>query len=234
VREFGQLITRSVRLVLWIMLFITAVGIVLRRQGVTLLFDYGLDADAISLTADTLSFLLLGLAAHSMVVVFARAFYSGHDTRTPVITALLDTAVCVTIGIATVGSLGLSGIALGLAVGAWIEASSLGILLWRRTPGAGLEGLVQPLVLFIVGAVLAAIAALVVVRITDPIIGAPSKFALLGQVLAATAAGGAVYAIYTRALRIPELEQTIDLVRSMLRRGASSPEPPEPPIPGAD
>ena len=71
------------------MLFITATGIVLRRQVVSLLFEPGLDANAVALTVDTLSFLFLGLAAHSLVIVFARAFYSGHDTRTPVITAVL-------------------------------------------------------------------------------------------------------------------------------------------------
>ncbi|MGI8928028.1 MAG: murein biosynthesis integral membrane protein MurJ [Candidatus Limnocylindrales bacterium] len=226
-REFGRLIVRSVRLVLWIMLFITAVGIVLRRQGVTLLFDYGLSAEAISLTADTLSFLFLGLAAHSLVIVFARAFYSGHDTRTPVITALFDMLISVVIGVATVGTLGLSGIALGLAAGAWAEASALGILLWRRTPGAGLEGILRPLLLFVVGAVLAGVAALIVVRLTDPMIGPePGKLALLGQVVAATVGGAAVYGIYTRALRIPELSQSIDLVRSMLRRGGG-PGPPD-------
>lgn len=219
VKEFGQLIVRSARLVLWIMLFITAIGLVLRRQGVTLLFDYGLDQDAISLTADTLSFLFLGLAAHTLVIVFARAFYSGHDTRTPVLTALFDMIVCVTIGVATVGTLGLSGVALGLAAGAWAEASALGILLWRRTPGAGVEGILQPLILFIGGAVLAGIAALIVVRITDPIIGSdPGKVALLFQVVLATVGGAAVYGLYTRALRIPELGQAIELVRSLVRR----------------
>jgi putative peptidoglycan lipid II flippase len=219
VREFGRLIVRSARLVLWIMLFITAIGIVLRRQGVTLLFDPGLDAEAISLTADTLSYLLLGLCGHSLVIVFARAFYSGHDTRTPVITALFDTFICVSIGVVTVGSLGLSGIALGIATGAWAEATSLGILLWRRTPGAGLEGILRPFVVFLIGAVIAGLAALVVVRLTDPMIGVqPGKLALLGQSLAAAAAGGLVYAIYTRTLRIPELSDSIDLVRSLLRR----------------
>ena len=219
VREFGHLVVRSARLALWIMLFITAVAIVLRRQGVTLLFDYGLDADAISLTADTLSFLFLGLAGHTLVTIFARAFYSGHDTRTPVITAVFDTVICVGIGVATVGSLGLSGIALGLAVGAWGEAAALGILLWRRTPGAGLEGILQPLIVFAFGAVLAGIAAVVVVRVTEQFIGAdPGKVALLGQTVLAFAGGALVYAIYSRALRIPELPQSIDMARSMIRR----------------
>ncbi|HUR17127.1 MAG TPA: murein biosynthesis integral membrane protein MurJ [Candidatus Limnocylindrales bacterium] len=218
-KEFGTLIVRSARLVMWVMFFVTAIGIVLRRQVVTLLFDYGLDPDAISLTADTLSFMFLGLAGFTLVIVFARAFYSGHDTRTPVITAVFDMVVCVGIGLATIGTLGLSGVALGLAAGAWAEATALGVLLWRRTPGAGLEGIVQPMILFAIGSVLAAIVALLVVRVTDSIIGPdPGKIALLGQVLAAGAGGAAAYAIYTRALRIPELAHTVDLVRSMIRR----------------
>lgn len=219
-REFGQLVVRSLRLMAWIMFFIAAVGIVLRRQGVTLLFDYGLDEQAISLTADTLSFLLLGLAAHSMVVILTRSFYSGQDTRTPVFTALGDMVVAITIGAATVGSLGLSGIALGLSAGAWFEVTALGFLLWRRTPGAGIETVIRPMVVFLVGAVLAGLAALGVVRVTDSLIGAdPGKVALLGQVLAATVVAALVYAIYTRLLRIPELDFTVNMIRSSLRRG---------------
>src|SRR5436853_7575556 len=62
-REFAQLLTRSMRLIAWMMLFISAVGFVLRHQGVTLLFA-GLDAQAVSQTADALSFLMLGLTGH--------------------------------------------------------------------------------------------------------------------------------------------------------------------------
>ena len=221
-REFGRLVVRSLRLMAWIMFFVTAIGIVLRRQGVTLLFDYGLDEQAISLTADTLSFLLLGLTAHAMVVVLTRSFYSGQDTRTPVLTAVGDMIVAISIGLATVGSLGLSGIALGLSAGGWFEAIALGFLLWRRTPGAGIESVIRPVLQFLVGAVLTGLAALAVVRLTDPLIGPdPGKVALLGQVLAATLVGGAVYALYTRLMRIPELDQTVLIIRSSLRRGGS-------------
>lgn len=218
-REFGQLVVRSLRLMAWVMFFIAAVGIVLRRQGVTLLFDYGLDEQAISLTADTLSFLLLGLAAHAMVVILTRSFYSGQDTRTPVLTAVGDMIVAITIGMATVGSLGLSGIALGLSAGAWFEVTVLGFLLWRRTPGAGIETVIRPMLVFLVGAVLAGLAALGVVRVTDPVMGAdPGRLALLGQVILAGAVAAIVYAMYTRLLRIPELDFTVNMIRSSLRR----------------
>jgi putative peptidoglycan lipid II flippase len=219
VREFGQLVVRSLRLLLYVMLFITAVAIVLRRQVVTLLFDYGLDEATLALSADTLSFLLLGLAAHSLVIVLARAFYSGHDTRTPVLTALTDVVVSVGVALLTVGSLGLSGIALGLTAGAWFEATLLGLLLWNRTPGAGLESMIRPLLQFGGGAILAGLSALSVVRLTEPLIGVePGKLELIGQMAAAASAAALVYALYTWALRIPELSQSLALLRAQLRR----------------
>ena len=224
VREFGQLVVRSLRLLLYVMLFISAVGIILRRQVVTLLFDYGFDQRAIDLTANTLLLMLAGLAAHSMVVVLARAFYSGQDTRTPVTVALLSVAVNVSISVSTVGTLGLTGLALGIAAGAWFEATLLGIILWQRTPGAGLENITRPLLVFAVGALLAGVAALIVIRLTEIGLGPdPSKVALLGQVLLATAAAAIVYAIYSRLLRVPELPHSLNLVRSLLlRRGRHS------------
>jgi RNA polymerase sigma-B factor len=219
VREFGQLVVRSLRLLLYVMLFISAVGIVLRRQVVTLLFEYGFDQRAIDLTANTLLFMLAGLAAHSMVVVLARAFYSGQDTRTPVIVALLAVAVNVAISITTVGTLGLTGLALGIAVGAWFEAILLGVILWQRTPGAGLENITRPLLTFGGGALLAGATALVVVRLTEMAVGLdPGTVVLFGQLLMATAAAGLVYALYSRLLSVPELPQSISLLRSSLRR----------------
>ncbi|HUG49230.1 MAG TPA: murein biosynthesis integral membrane protein MurJ [Candidatus Limnocylindria bacterium] len=219
VREFGTLVVRSLRLLLYAMLFISAVGIVLRRQVVTLLFDYGFDERAIDLTANTLLLLLVGLAAHSMVVVLARAFYSGQDTRTPVVVALLSVAVNVAISVSTVGTLGLSGLALGIAAGAWFEATLLGIILWQRTPGAGLENITRPLIVFTGGALLAGLTALVVVRLTEMYLGTDlDRLALLGQVALASLAAGAVYAAYSRLLKVPELPDTLNLLRSVLRR----------------
>jgi hypothetical protein len=57
------------------------------------------------------------------------------------------------------------------------------------------------------------------VRVTDPLIGDPGRLMLLAQVAVASAAAALVYIAYTRLLRIPELQQTIDIARSFVRRG---------------
>ena len=153
------------------------------------------------------------------MIVLTRAFYSGHDTRTPVFTALLDMVVFTVVAVATAGSLGLSGIALGLSAGGWAEAGALAVLLWRRMPGVGVESIVRPLVVFVVGAILAGLATLFVVRFTDPLIGpSPGKVALLFQLLAAGGVGALVYGLYPIVLHIPELEQSLGMLRSSLHR----------------
>jgi putative peptidoglycan lipid II flippase len=222
-RDFGALIVRSMRLLLFVMLFFSAVGIVLRRQVVALLFDFGFDERALDLTANTLSFLFIGLAGHSLVIVLARSFYAGQDTRTPVFTAVAEVMVSITVALATVGTLGLSGLALGLASGAWFEAVVLTVLLWRRTPGAGLERLLRPIPGYLLGALLAGSVALLVIRLSEAYFGLdPGKLAQLLQLGMAGGAAALAYGAYAWLTRIPELHQTVDLLRSMARRGGTA------------
>jgi putative peptidoglycan lipid II flippase len=219
-REFAQIVVRSLRLLLYVMLFLTAVTMVLRRQVVTMLFDYGrFDERAIDLTANTLLYFLIGLAGHSMIVILARAFYSAQDTRTPVMAAIISVGVNVFVSIVAVGSLGLSGLALGIAAGAWVEALILVVLLWQRTPGIHLETLARAMVEFMIGALLAALAALLAVRLTDAWVGAdPVKLAVIAQSALALTFAVVVYVAYSWLLRIPELPQSLSLARSMLPR----------------
>ena len=221
VRDFGVLVVRSLRLLLFVMLFLTVMGMVLRRHVVTLLFEYGrFDARAIDLTANTLLFFLVGLAAHSLIAVLARAFYAGQDTRTPVFAALVSVAVNVVVSVTTVGALQLSGLALGIAIGAWVEAGILALLLWQRTAGIRLESLGRALLEFGIGAFLAALAAVATLRATELFLAPdPGKLLLFGQGAVVTLAGGLVYLAYSWLLRVPELPQTVALLRSVLVRG---------------
>jgi len=220
-RGFGSLVVQALRLVLFLMLFLSAVGFVLRGQIVSLLFDYGsFDARSLALTADTLAFFLLGTAAHSMNVILARAFYSRQDTRTPVIIALLSVTINVVVSLLTVGWLGLSGLALGIATGGWIEASLLAVLLWRRAPAVDMRALLWALGAFGVGALLAGGAALATVLAWGLFVTpAAGKLALLLQVFSATLVAGLVYLVYSRIVRAPEPSRTLALMRSALRRG---------------
>ena len=225
-RGFSQLVVRSLRLLLYVMLFLTAMTMVLRRQAVTLLFDYGnFDQRAVDLTANTLLFFTLGLAAHAMIVVLARAFYAGKDTRTPVMAAVLAVAVNIVVSVLTAGSLGLSGLALGIAAGAWVEAALLLTLLWRRTASLPIAGLVRSGAEFAVGAVLAGAVGFAVVGVSGAVFGThdPSKLLVAVQAALAFLVAAAVYIGYSLVVRIPEFEETLVILRSALRRRRTTP-----------
>ena len=66
----------------------------------------GFDRAVIELTADTLRAFLIGLVAHALIAVLARAFYALHDTRTPVAVAVLAVVINTTLAVALVEPLG--------------------------------------------------------------------------------------------------------------------------------
>ncbi len=218
-RGFGSLLVGAIRMLVVVMSFFTAVGIVISRQVVELLFGYGaFDVPALDLTAQTLAVLLIGLAGSSLAVILARAFYSGQDTVTPVLGVFVSVTVNVVISVATVGQLGLIGLAIGVAVGDWVEAIFLTVLLGRRVPSLAIGSFVRILPLVAVGAAVAGLAAYGVLHGSDGLLGLSGKPGVLLQVLLATAAGAAVFLLYTRLVRLPELPRAIGLIRDSIGR----------------
>jgi putative peptidoglycan lipid II flippase len=212
------LVSRAVRVLVFVMLPLAALGMVLRRQVVELLLGYGrFDVAAVTLTAETLLLFLIGLAAHAMIGVLARAFYARRDTRTPVLAAILAVVVNTSVAILLVGSLGLPAVGLGIAAGAWSEAIVLLWLLRRREPAFDVAGIAGVTVRCAVGAVVAAGAALLVLQLLGP--GGGDKVTVLVQAVAATIAGGLAYLVVAAVLRIPELATIVDAGRALLRRG---------------
>ena len=156
-----------------------------------------------------------------MIVVLARAFYADKDTRTPVAAAMLSVVVNVTVSIALIGSLGLAGLALGIAAGAWFEASLLAILLWRRTPSLRGSGIIRAGLLFAVGAILAGGVAAVVTYGTGLVVGPAgfdSKLLVLAQAVVAFGAAGLAYVGYSHLLRLPEFRETLAIAVAAVRR----------------
>jgi putative peptidoglycan lipid II flippase len=216
--ELARMVASALRPLAYAMMFVTAIAIVTRVQIVTLLFDYGrFDQAAIDLTSSVLLVFLLGLAAHGSIAILARAFYASQDTRTPVAAAIVSVAVNVAVSIATVGSLGLIGLALGIAIGSWVEVS---ILLWRL-------GAVNPsfrawaqlrawggfALLALAAAVPAALALAAVGTLLGPDLG---KIATLLEAVIATAVALVVYGGLSKVFRVTELDQVVRIaIRSV-------------------
>jgi putative peptidoglycan lipid II flippase len=218
--EFAALVSRSIRLDVFVMLPLTGVSIVLARDVVRLLFGYGrFDDAAISLTAATLSAFLIGLTAHSLIAVLARAFYARQDTRTPVGAAILAVVVNTTLAIALAGPLGLPGLGLAIATAAWVETILLFVLLDRSLPeltvGPILSLGTRALVVAVGGSLAAAgvEAGLMLAQGSDP-----GRIALLIRMILVTIVWLLTSAGIAAALRIGELPAMIAIMFDLVRR----------------
>jgi putative peptidoglycan lipid II flippase len=218
--EYLDLVARAVRLLLFVMLPIAAIGMALRLQIVDLLLGYGaFDRAAVELTAETLLLFLIGLAAHATIGVLARAFYARQDTKTPVIAAITAVVINTTLGVALVGSLGLPALGLAIAVAAWAEALLLLVVLKRREPALDVAGIGSVALRSLVGAAVAAGAVLLVLAGAGQVLpGEQGKVATLVVATLATIAAGLAYAAVALALRIPELPSMISIVTDLVRR----------------
>lgn len=219
VRRFGDLVTRASRLVIFVMLPLATLGMVMRVQILELLFDYGKFTDqAIARTATSLLILLLALPTESLIGIVARAFYAMRDTRTPVIAAVVAVVINTVFAVATVGPLGIEGIALGIVLGSFAEAGFLLMVLARRTTEFSLLPIVRVSIPAAIGAAAAAGIGIAVLDVFAAVAGREtSKVAIFVVLVVATALGGMAYIALSRLFRIPELGSLGGLIRSAIR-----------------
>jgi putative peptidoglycan lipid II flippase len=218
--EFAALLTRALRLILYVMIPIAGLTAVLRREVVDLLFGGGQIGEVdLGIIATTLLWLLVGLAAHALIAILARAFYARQDTLTPVLVAIAAVVANTTLAVLLVGSLALSGIALAIALAAWMEAVILLVILRMRIDGLRIGDLARVAVQAIVGTVVASALAFgtaaLIGRAIEP---DPSTILLILDIVAVTAIFGLAYATVSIVLRIPELPSIVGVMVDLIRR----------------
>jgi putative peptidoglycan lipid II flippase len=217
---FRRLLVRALRLLAFVMVPITAIGFVVADDVTRLLFDYGAtDEPLLDATSAALQAFLLGLTAHSLIAVLARAFYARQDTLTPVLSALVVVAIDIAFAVALVGPYGVVGLAAAIAIGAWVETAILAIILRHRVPGLGLGSVVRVGLVSTVLALLGAAAAYVVNNALVTAWGVDtSQLLVLVRLVAATAAAALVVVVGATALRMDELRTIVGVMADLLRR----------------
>jgi putative peptidoglycan lipid II flippase len=224
--HYLEILGRSLRILTFVMLPITALGMILRVQIVELLLGYGRFNEAAErLTAETLLLFLIGLTAHSAIAVLARAFYARHDTRTPTVAAILAVVINCVLAIALVGPIGLPAIGLAIAVAAWSEALVLLVWLRRREPTLDLVGLFSVVLRCLIAAAVGAYAAHLALDVMagflppeDGLDTISEKVRILLHAGAATIAGSLVYALVAALLRVRELNTIVAILVDLVRR----------------
>ena len=222
VDEFALLMSRGLRLIVFLLLPLVALGVALREPATTLLFNHGrFTAESADLVATALLFLLLALPGEGLNTILVRAFYADRDTRTPAIAAILGVVLNVAIGVLAVRVLGwgLAGIAFGIAVGSTIEALVLAVLLRRRIAGFDPSPILNVGLPAAAASIVAGLVAAGVVSFADPaLIRAPSSVRAFVELALGGAAGSLAYLFLARALRLPELGLIMRLMSDTLSR----------------
>ncbi|HEY6571028.1 MAG TPA: murein biosynthesis integral membrane protein MurJ [Candidatus Limnocylindrales bacterium] len=221
---FRHLLVRGLSTLAWVMIAITALGIALAHDVVQLLFGFvGVGQTALDETGTTLAIFLVGLTAHSLIAVLARAFYALQDTATPVLAALIAVGVNILVATVLVGPLGLDGLAVAIATAAWLETLALVLLLKRRLPTLELGHVASVMVRTLIVAVVGGAVAWAVTRGLETAFGTDPGFVrLLVQMALATAAGGLVILAGSLALRIEEPRLIVGVVVDLVRRRGRS------------
>jgi len=188
-----------------------AVFVAIPDTIMTAIFAHGaFNARAAALSATALAAYGLGLPAMALVRIFASTFYARHDTATPAKITFIAFGANIAMKLVLVWGLdmGVAGIALGTAFGAWLN---VGQLIWtgRRRALLKIEsrltGAILPTVLAAMGA---GIGAWYGAHLTAHMAGAP----WLRDVIRLAAAGGlgtllylAVVLVFRRALPLGRL-----------------------------
>ncbi|MEO5883892.1 MAG: murein biosynthesis integral membrane protein MurJ [Candidatus Limnocylindrales bacterium] len=222
--EFAALLLRALRAIVFVMIPVAVVTALLRTEAVALLFGR-FSAPIVELTSITLLAFSGGLVAHALIAVLARAFYARQDTLTPVLAAVGAVVINTTLAALLVGPLGLPGIALAIAIAAWLEAGVLLLLLARGGVGLDLAGVASVgartlLAAVIAGAVgLGVRSALASRLLPDPIAGGFAAIpGLVLAILAVSVAFGLTFFAASLALRITELRSIVEIMIDALRR----------------
>jgi len=124
-----------------------------------------------------------------------------------------------TLAVVLVGPLGLGGIALAIALAAWMEALILLLVLRARIEGLRLGDLARVAIQAVVGTVVASALAFgtaaLIGRAIEP---NPPALLLILDVVAVAGLFGLAYATVSIVLRIPELASIVEVMVDLVRR----------------
>jgi putative peptidoglycan lipid II flippase len=222
--EFVALLGRSLRLLAVVMIPVGVLAAILRLESVAILFG-GLDPATIQLSADTFLAFLPGLPAHALIAVLARAFYARQDTMTPVAVAVGAVVVNTTLAATLVGPLGLPGVALAIAIAAWLEAGVLTVLLRRREGPLGLASILDVGVRVVVASAVAGVIATFVHLLIGPVLapdpatlGRPGIPGLAAVIVVVSAAFASAFWVMAFALRIDDARTIVAIMVDAMRR----------------
>jgi putative peptidoglycan lipid II flippase len=134
--QFQQVFQLSLRMILFVTVP-ASIGLIVLGQPITKLFfeRNQFTAHSTEATAYALGFFAIGLAGHATVEIMDRVFYALHDTKTPVLVAVVAIALNIVCSLALMRTpLNYGGLALANSIAALAEGCILVRLIAARVP----------------------------------------------------------------------------------------------------
>jgi putative peptidoglycan lipid II flippase len=213
--QFDQVFLLSLRMILFLTIPASIGLIVLGEPVIRLFFERGqFDSTSTIGTAAAMVFYALGLTGHATVEIVDRVFYARHDTRTPVLAAVLAVGVNIVASLILMQTaLSFRGLALANSVAALIEASVLLRLIAVRLPGLSVAQLGTPALRTVAASLVMGLPVAWLAAQLDPLLrssGTPGQALLLAVCVGA---GALLYCGVSLAFRSDELYALWRLVR---------------------
>lgn len=215
--EFKITLLTTMHQILFLALPATAILIVIRVPVVRLVFGASqFNWPATVLTAQTLAFLAIGLAAQAISLLLVRGFYALKDTRTPVLVSLTVVILNITLSVyfITILRLEVWGIGLANSISAIVSAVLLFWALHFKVGKFNLNQVLIPLAKMLIATIIMGLALYIPIKLLDQVIFDTTRtINLIILTLIASSFACLVYVLLVWMLRVKELNTYADLVK---------------------
>jgi putative peptidoglycan lipid II flippase len=214
--DFVKNLSGTIRLILFLIIPLSIIVMLLRAQIVRVVLGTGaFDWTATINTADTLAFFAFGLFAQALIPLFARAFYSLSDTKTPLLISVVSEICAIAAALVLMRVLGVAGLALASSIGALISLSLFVAFLRRRLHSIDGGKILHSLFRISVASIIMAVTVQALKYPLSAIFDLNYFWGVFGQGAVAGIAGLLIYGAICWILKVPEMIQLKD---SMQRR----------------
>lgn len=205
-KSFSSYLTRSARVIIYLLAPSTVVFVLLRAQIIRLILGSGkFGWDDTKMAALTLGWFAFSLVAQGLIPLFAKAFYAKHNTKTPTIISVISVVVSIVVAYPLAQKMGVAGLALAFSIGSYVNVIILYLLLYKISQNIfSREIWISMAKILIASAVMALVVRWIGHFVYD-FVNMERFWGVLVQASIATIAGGVVYLIITYLLGCEEL-----------------------------
>jgi len=211
--KFAYVLHDVIRKIVFFLVPISFFMIVFRAQIVRLILGYGAFGwEDTVLTLNTLMIFSVGILFQGLIPFFVRAFFALHNTKIPLVAALIGNVITLVFGISLLPAYGVVGLAIALVVANIVHAGILyGVLVQKKL--IQLKWLVQRGTLIVLVSALGATSGWFFLRVFDKVFDTHRVLGLGLQTVFSGVGALLVLALLFKVFRIEEFEDFLAGVR---------------------